>query len=211
MKEHEFLDGLGHIDSDLVDRFVLLDSQLQKKSNKRSSGLFIRAGVIAAACFFLIASVTLVAPMFREGDAGGALPIPSVDATTEEINSHSPHPSQSMGDETQWESVAATPPAESPPMSPSPSPDVVPPVYDEFPEVLIKIEKWDENGFEGTVVDPLISYLAIGDKVSVVPDDQVIAFEVQHPVDSLVIVMFSSFDADAEPDRLFAAKVTGGQ
>lgn len=68
MNENKFLDGLSTIDSDVVERFVSMDNQLQKKAGKpKSKKVWLRIGAIAA-CFFLIASAVIVAPMLRKTD-----------------------------------------------------------------------------------------------------------------------------------------------
>lgn len=81
----------------------------------------------------------------------------------------------------------------------------------EVPDVLVKIEKWVENKFEGVVANPLISYLEVGDKVSVVFNDQTMASDTKYPVGTLVIVRFGSFDADVQPNILYAEAVECGQ
>lgn len=75
MKKNEFLDGVSNIDPDVVERFVLMDNELQKNANKsKSKGIWLRFGAIAA-CFLLIASVILAVPMLRE-DGPGIIPGP---------------------------------------------------------------------------------------------------------------------------------------
>lgn len=70
MNENKFLDGVSNIDSDVVQRFVSMDNQLQKKASKPTSKkVWLRIGAIAA-CFFLIVSAIFVAPMLREDDPG---------------------------------------------------------------------------------------------------------------------------------------------
>lgn len=65
MKENEFLDGLSNIESDVVERFVLMDNKLKRKANKtKPKGTWIRFGAIAA-CFMLIVGVIIVLPMLR--------------------------------------------------------------------------------------------------------------------------------------------------
>ena len=70
MKENRFLDGVSNIESDVVERFVSMDNQLQKKANKsKSKGILLRFGAIAA-CFVLIVSTVIVVPMLREDEPG---------------------------------------------------------------------------------------------------------------------------------------------
>lgn len=74
MKENRFLDGVSNIESDVVERFVSMDNQLQKKANKsKSKGILLRFGAIAA-CFVLIVSTVIVVPMLREDDPGVIVP-----------------------------------------------------------------------------------------------------------------------------------------
>ena len=65
MKENEFLDGLSNIESDVIERFVLMDNKLKRKANKtKPTGIWLRFGAIAA-CFMLIVGVIIVVPMLR--------------------------------------------------------------------------------------------------------------------------------------------------
>jgi hypothetical protein len=62
----ELIDAIGAIDADLVEDFVRTDERLQKKKGRRVSPL-MRA-VALAACFALIlASVPVMARLWREG------------------------------------------------------------------------------------------------------------------------------------------------
>ena len=68
MKENEFLDGVSNIEPDVVERFVSMDNQLQKKVNKpKSKGIWLRLGAMAA-CFALISGTIMIVPMMREED-----------------------------------------------------------------------------------------------------------------------------------------------
>ena len=68
MNENKFLDGVSTIDSDVVERFVSMDNQLQKKAGKpKSKRVWLRVGAIAA-CFFLIVSAVIFVPTLRETD-----------------------------------------------------------------------------------------------------------------------------------------------
>lgn len=70
MNENKFLDGVSTIDSDVVERFVSMDNQLQKKASKpKSKKAWLRIGAIAA-CFFLIVSAVIVVPMLRTEEPG---------------------------------------------------------------------------------------------------------------------------------------------
>ena len=70
MRENKFLDGISNIESDVVERFVSMDNQLQKKASKpKSKNVWLRIGTIAA-CFVLIVSAVIVVPMLREDDPG---------------------------------------------------------------------------------------------------------------------------------------------
>ncbi len=54
MKENKFLDGISHIEEDVVDRFVKMDNRLQKSfSTRKVRKIWMRVGAIAA-CFALI-------------------------------------------------------------------------------------------------------------------------------------------------------------
>lgn len=73
MKENQFLDGVSSIDADVVERFVSMDNQLQKKASKpKSKKVWLRVGAIAA-CFILIVSAVIFAPMLRETDDTAAV------------------------------------------------------------------------------------------------------------------------------------------
>ena len=66
MKENEFLDGISHIESDVVERFVLMDNRLKENADTfKSKRLWLRVGAIAA-CAALIISAIVVVPMLRE-------------------------------------------------------------------------------------------------------------------------------------------------
>ena len=70
MKENEFLDGVSNIDSDVVERFVSMDNQLQMKAKKsKSKGIWLRFSAIAA-CMALIVSTVIVLPMLMDDDLG---------------------------------------------------------------------------------------------------------------------------------------------
>jgi len=60
MIENEFLDGISNIEPDVIERFILMDNELQKNANKpKMKWLWIRFGAIAA-CLLMIVSVILV-------------------------------------------------------------------------------------------------------------------------------------------------------
>lgn len=74
MKENEFSDAVSNIDSDVVERFISMDNQLQSKvdrtaNQKKTKGIWLRLGAVAA-CFALIISAIIVVPMLREDDPG---------------------------------------------------------------------------------------------------------------------------------------------
>ncbi len=71
MKEDEFLDGVSNIESDVVERFVLMDNMFQMKANK-SKRVWLRLGALAA-CLAIIAGAIFVLPMLR-GDDPGEIP-----------------------------------------------------------------------------------------------------------------------------------------
>ena len=81
----------------------------------------------------------------------------------------------------------------------------------EVPEVLIKIEKWNGDKFEGIVANPLFSYLEVGDKVSVICENETIASESQYSTGTLVVVRFGRFDANVQPNILYAEAVENGE
>ena len=81
----------------------------------------------------------------------------------------------------------------------------------EVPEVLIKIEKWNGDKFEGIVANPLFSYLEVGDKVSVICENETIASEAQYSIGTLVVVRFGRFDANVQPNILYAEAVENGE
>lgn len=71
MKEDEFLDGVSNIESDVIERFVLMDNMFQMKANK-SKRVWLRLGALAA-CLAIIAGAIFVLPMLR-GDDPGEIP-----------------------------------------------------------------------------------------------------------------------------------------
>ena len=73
MKKKEWNEGLDHIDPDLVEKYVEQKDRLIQK-NKKSKGLWLRVGAVAA-CFLLIVSAVIVVPMLR-GDDPGVIPGP---------------------------------------------------------------------------------------------------------------------------------------
>ncbi|MBP3332943.1 MAG: hypothetical protein J6M35_02750, partial [Clostridia bacterium] len=94
MKENEFLDGVSNIESDVVERFVSMDNQLQKKASKpKSKNVWLRFGAIAA-CFLVIVSAVIVVPMLREDDPG-VIPRPdnrpNIPIINGQIPSSAPH------------------------------------------------------------------------------------------------------------------------
>ncbi len=65
MKENAFLDGISNIESDVVERFIAMDNQLQKKARKsKPKGIWLRFGAIAA-CFALIVGAIIAVPMLN--------------------------------------------------------------------------------------------------------------------------------------------------
>ena len=81
MKETTFADGLGHIDGDIVDRFVEMDERLQKKSIKKKTNGSVRlskwALVAACLCIMVVTAVSIalitraISPMPDEGGVLG--------------------------------------------------------------------------------------------------------------------------------------------
>lgn len=70
MKENVFLDGISSIEPDVVERFVSMDDRLQTKAKrKKMKEIWLRVGAIAA-CFLLMGSAVIWAPMLREDDPG---------------------------------------------------------------------------------------------------------------------------------------------
>lgn len=70
MKEYEFLDGLSHIESDVVERFVSMENRLQRRAN-RSKGkrAWMRVGAVAA-CLAVIVGAVLILLMMGMGVPG---------------------------------------------------------------------------------------------------------------------------------------------
>lgn len=69
MKENEFIDGVSHIESDVVERFVSMDNRLQRKANRpKPRRIWLRVGVIAA-CLAVIVGAVIAVPMMREGES----------------------------------------------------------------------------------------------------------------------------------------------
>ncbi len=64
MKENEFLNGVSHIETDVVERFVSMDNELQEKAKKPKKGIWLRVGAIAA-CFMLIAGTVIAVHLLR--------------------------------------------------------------------------------------------------------------------------------------------------
>ncbi len=64
MKKKEWNEGLNHLDPDLIEKYVEQKDRLRQK-NKKPKGAWLRFGAIAA-CFVLILSAVIVAPMLRE-------------------------------------------------------------------------------------------------------------------------------------------------
>ena len=79
MKKKEWNEGLNHIDPDLVEKYVEQKDRLRQK-NKKSNGLWLRLGTIAA-CFTLILSAVIVVPMMRE-DGPDVIPEPNTAGNT---------------------------------------------------------------------------------------------------------------------------------
>ena len=62
MKEHEFLDGVSQIESDVVESFMAMDNRLQKRANRsRGKRAWMRVGAVAA-CFAVIVGAVMVVP-----------------------------------------------------------------------------------------------------------------------------------------------------
>lgn len=79
MRENKFLDGVSNIESDVVERFVSMDNQLQKKASKpKSKNIWLRIGAIAA-CFVLIVSAVIVVPMLRDSGDNPIINPPNID------------------------------------------------------------------------------------------------------------------------------------
>ena len=68
MKKKEWNEGLNHLDSDLVEKYVEQKDRLRQK-NKKPNSVWLRFGAVAA-CFCLIVSAIMVLPMLREDDTG---------------------------------------------------------------------------------------------------------------------------------------------
>ena len=68
MKEHEFLDGISNIEPDVVERFVVMDNQLQKKAmiKSKTRGRWLRIAAIAACCSLIAGAVFITLPLFYE-------------------------------------------------------------------------------------------------------------------------------------------------
>ena len=66
MKEKEWNEGLNHLDPDLIEKHIEQKERLRQKKQK-TKGIWLRFGAISA-CFALIFSVVIVAPMLRENN-----------------------------------------------------------------------------------------------------------------------------------------------
>ena len=90
MKENEFLDGVSNIESDVVERFVLMDNKLQNNTNKsKSKGLWLRIGAVAA-CLALILGAMIVVPMLRDGGSDVTIGMPNIPTVNVQIPSPAP-------------------------------------------------------------------------------------------------------------------------
>ena len=70
MKEHEFLDGMNSIDSDVVERFIIMDNQLQEKATVKSKtrGKWLRIVAIAACCSIIVSVALIIVPLLIKED-----------------------------------------------------------------------------------------------------------------------------------------------
>ena len=82
MRENEFLDGIGNVDPDVVERFVSMDQRL--KAKKRQSELKRKSILIAAlaACFVLVAGATVFFSL-QEDNGPGVIPAPDSVSSSE--------------------------------------------------------------------------------------------------------------------------------
>ena len=65
MKEHEFLDGVSHIESDIVESFVAMDNRLQRRAHRsKSQRAWMRVGAVAA-CLAVIVGAIIAVPVLR--------------------------------------------------------------------------------------------------------------------------------------------------
>lgn len=69
MNDNDFLDGVTNVENDIVEHFVSIDNELQRKAKEKRKKKYIRTGMIAA-CLVLIACVALI-PVIKNmiGDA----------------------------------------------------------------------------------------------------------------------------------------------
>ena len=70
MKENDFLDAMSNVDDDVLERFVSMDNELQKKANIRakSKNVWLRVGIIAACMVLVFSLITMIAISLREED-----------------------------------------------------------------------------------------------------------------------------------------------
>ena len=66
MKKKEWNEGLNYLDSDLIEKHIEQKEKLRQK-NKTTRGVWLRFGAIAA-CFLLIVSAVIVAPIVTPSD-----------------------------------------------------------------------------------------------------------------------------------------------
>ncbi len=83
MKKKECNESINHIESDLVEEYVEQKDRLRQKNK-----IWLRFGAIAA-CFALIISAIVVAPMLRE-DEVGIIPSPDNRPNIPVVNVHAP-------------------------------------------------------------------------------------------------------------------------
>ena len=65
MKKKEWNEGLNHLDTDLVEKYVEQKDRLRQK-NKKQKGIWLRIGA-AAACFLLIIGAVMIIPNINNG------------------------------------------------------------------------------------------------------------------------------------------------
>ena len=88
MKENVFLNGLENIESDIVEKFLSMDNELQKNANKsKKKNIWLRFGAVAA-CFALLTGIAVIVPMLQKNpDTTDPHTTESTDCT-EDINKY---------------------------------------------------------------------------------------------------------------------------
>lgn len=98
MKENKFLDAVGNVDDDVVERFVSMDNELQKKADSSKSKVgWLRIGAMAA-CFILIVGAVITVPRLNNTDEPGIPPNHTV--LNNDTSTYLPPDDTTLGDVT---------------------------------------------------------------------------------------------------------------